>query len=563
MASALDCEKTLPALQARCPSSYGDKVIAGLSQMQEQSMMTDFTIKVVNSKDIPVHKVLLNVASDYFSAMLTSGMKEANDAEVHLHSLSAHAVESAVDYMYGREITIQWEEIEDYMDVIEIFQLLDLKNQLEENMTKHVAPNNALQLCRLAAKYGLTNLKAKAKATVASYFVLICGENKDMTLSDMLDLLSDKDLRNVQNNAKLKAIIEWVICQEEDRKDAFAELVQCIDLKQCSASYLSYVLDTYEGRFINNVSVYAEISKSMASSLVKAKDICGGNSFLILGGWDQNNALVTTIYRVDMKCETVEVAGELPDELLKFHPARCVTPSGALFSASGGTNNDDSSKTSDCIMYDVKTKSLSRLPSVPSPRLAAGAAAFASKVYMIGGEHNYKNLSCFDLNSQLWKKCQDLVSGVEHPIVCSVGKNIYALTQTWVGEGSYYKEGDPIIFQCYNTEEDEWSVLTSPPSHVTDTDGACVVVVWANIYIIGGQDKLCISYSTTEDVWRTHEQPSAVHRDSAAALVDGKIVLCGGSFSDTIEVFDLYKNTWHTSTLKLPQNLNFPMCLTE
>ena len=40
--------------------------------------MTDFSIKMADARVIPVHKMVLNVACDYFKVLFDSGMKEVH-----------------------------------------------------------------------------------------------------------------------------------------------------------------------------------------------------------------------------------------------------------------------------------------------------------------------------------------------------------------------------------------------------------------------------------------------------------------------------------------------------
>ena len=117
--------------------------------------------------------------------------------------------------------------------------------------------------------------------------------------------------------------------------------------------------------------------------------------------------------------------------------------------------------------------------------------------------------------------------------------------------------------QRYDSDRDEWTICSSPPSHINDTLGARAIAVGTNVFILGGKARLCLSYDTIHDVWYNHEQPQEEHVNGSAVLLDGKIVLSGGDDSDVIEVFNLLTYTWHTSPLKLAQPLSNHLCLNE
>ena len=547
-------------MKLSCPSSYWESVVAGFSALQEQNKMTDFTLRTNGGKSIPVHKMLLSVSSVYFSGMFESNMKEVRDSEVHLNALSEKAVCDAVDYMYGREVTIQLDQVEDVMDVIEIFQLSRMKKQVEEFMVTKVDANSAIHWCKIATKYDLQELKVKAKSIIVSNFYKVINAN-DLALSDMLELFRDKDLMRVKSDLKLKVVIAWVMKNEKERKEAFPQLVECIELKQCSPGYLTFVLETHHSLFMSQLSVASQISQAMTSVLTKGTHLSIGSQFIVVGGVAIGDSLFENMFRININTGTLEDAGKVPDILHRYHAARCATASGALFSVSGGTRNDWSSTTNECILFDPDTMVVTHLPPPPKPRMCAGAAAIGTKLYLLGGYKQYSNMSCLDLNTKKWSDCADLIHGVCYPVVCAIGKYIFVLTSTDIGGESCYKEGDPIYLQCYDSDKDEWTVKASPPTHIKDTSGTCAVTAWNNIYIAGGIDNLCLSYSTMDNVWYSYDGPSADHIDGSAVHLDGRIVLCGGSASDIIEEYNLATNKWKRSSLTFPQELDFHVCL--
>ena len=487
---------SLPVLRLVYPSSYGDKVMAGFSALQEQNRMTDFTIKTKGGKSIKVHKMLLAVASDYFSAMFASGMKEARDGEVHLNDLSEKAVCDVVDSFYGREISIELQHLEDYLDVIEIFQFSDLKKEVEECIKTRVDASSAIHWYKVATKYNLQEVIVKAKSIIKSDFYKAFNAYA-LDLSDMLELLQDKDLMSVPSDLKFKVVIAWVQGHENERPEGFSQLVDCIELEKCSLGYLSFVLATHQSLLMSAVSVTSQISNAVASGLAKGKHLSIGSKFTVIGGLGPGSCVFKNMLRIDMNAGTVEDAGEVPDVIHRWHPARCTISSGALFSVSGGSGKNLATTLNDCVLFDPDTMAVTHLPPPPEPRMCAGAAAIGTKLYFLGGYNHFSKMSCLDLLTEKWSDCADLIHGVCYPIVCTIGKYIFVLTSSGIGGGSCYNEGDPIYLQCYDSDKDEWTLKASPPSYIKDTLGTCAVAVWTNMYIVGGSGKVCISYNST------------------------------------------------------------------
>ena len=67
-------------------------------------------------------------------------------------------------------------------------------------------------------------------------------------------------------------------------------------------------------------------------------------------------------------------------------------------------------------------------------------------------------------------------------------------------------------------------------------------------------------YTPATDTWTLLKQPSIEHRFGSACASNGCIYLCGGGWnasSDAIEEYDIEKDEWTVSTMKLPQPLTF------
>ena len=249
MATSSAC---VPPLEVENSQNHYSKVFVNFSDMQERAVMTDFSIELASGKLIAVHRNIMYASSDYFKALLTSGMKEANEGKVEFKGLSEDAVCGVVDYLYGRKLTIPWDNVDDYLDAVETFQLSELKQVLEEYCTANISPQNCLRFYKLADKYGLKKLQTKSKESLASGLSW-WRSSKDFRMlnqADVINLLSVPCLASVSNDLKLKAIIHWVKFQEEERKESFPELLEAIELNKCSAKYLKHVLEVYENRII-------------------------------------------------------------------------------------------------------------------------------------------------------------------------------------------------------------------------------------------------------------------------------------------------------------------------
>ena len=103
---------------------------------------TDFRIKV-EDKIIHVHKSILCAVSDYFLVMLLSGMKESEEGMIHIQNTKADVVETMIGYFYGQTTSIDWNHIKDYVDIVELWQIAEVKDILEDYIAENVTPHNS------------------------------------------------------------------------------------------------------------------------------------------------------------------------------------------------------------------------------------------------------------------------------------------------------------------------------------------------------------------------------------------------------------------------------------
>ena len=120
---ATSADYIAPLNVERSPN-HDRQVVSSFSDMQERSVMTDFSIELANGDLVPVHRNMMYATSDYFKALFTSGMKEASQGKVRFETLSVDAVRGVIDYLYGRKLSVHWDNVEEFIDAVETLQLL-------------------------------------------------------------------------------------------------------------------------------------------------------------------------------------------------------------------------------------------------------------------------------------------------------------------------------------------------------------------------------------------------------------------------------------------------------
>lgn len=100
-----------------------------------QNLLCDVTI-VVDTTEIPAHKVVLSSCSQYFYAMFTGDLAEAKSDRITLQEIDPKALIQLIDFVYTSEIHVTEENVQVsyyYRGSFLLFQTLFRVRRIEKN----------------------------------------------------------------------------------------------------------------------------------------------------------------------------------------------------------------------------------------------------------------------------------------------------------------------------------------------------------------------------------------------------------------------------------------------
>ena len=142
----------------------------------------DLSIQV-HDKMLRVHKAVLRGVSDYFCVMLESGMKESSEGVIHIQNTRADVVKAMIGYFYGENVCIEWEQIKDYVDIVELWQLARVKLVLEAYITDNISSKNCIEWFFYADSYNMEHLMLRVVDTINKEIVKISRSEEFLSLS--------------------------------------------------------------------------------------------------------------------------------------------------------------------------------------------------------------------------------------------------------------------------------------------------------------------------------------------------------------------------------------------
>ena len=105
--------------------------------------------------------------------MFECGIHEAQTGKLEVKNTPASVVRTMISYMYGRNISIEWDDVVDYIDLIEMWQMDKLKDELEDYivMNINIDTNNWIPWLCLAQRYHMHKLARKSQLTTTKNLI--------------------------------------------------------------------------------------------------------------------------------------------------------------------------------------------------------------------------------------------------------------------------------------------------------------------------------------------------------------------------------------------------------
>ena len=121
-------------------------------------------------------------------------------------------MKTVISYLYGEEINIEWDDILDYTDIAEMWQLIEFKEHLEDYMVTNVKLNRHVH-CNwldIADKYNMEKLERK--------------------------------IQSIDAPTKLRACITFVQTGDENCASLYMDFLHRFKLTKCSPAFIEMVL---------------------------------------------------------------------------------------------------------------------------------------------------------------------------------------------------------------------------------------------------------------------------------------------------------------------------------
>ena len=120
----------------------------------------DFSI-IVEEETISVHRNLLEETCHYFHCLFECKVQEVEMGTLEVKNMKADVVRTVIAYLYGEDISISLDKLTDYIDIAEMWQLIELKDELEDYIVTNIDIdiNNCMHWMDIVETYHMAKLK--------------------------------------------------------------------------------------------------------------------------------------------------------------------------------------------------------------------------------------------------------------------------------------------------------------------------------------------------------------------------------------------------------------------
>ena len=529
-----------------------DNTINTLYHYQKQAVFTDFKIKV-QEKVINCHKNILSATCPYFEALFSSNMKEAQQGEITMETLEFTTVHAIIQYLYSQPISVDWKDVEKMIAACDLLQIKPLMDVLVEYIAKHLSPTNCIGWWNIADKFNMFEVGKQAKSLMCTKFkeVSCSKEFKMLSLSELIDYINNEDIVIGNSDAILQGCLQWIHYDVTARQKMLLDLMKQVTLKQCSVEGLQTLTAEFKD-LINDPDVKEFIYETvlpMLNETAKKKVL----KLVVLGGMEKFNDICNskcwqTSSSIHYKLESGlewEVFTEFPTGSQAHQSPVCLLVDGFAVMC-GGRKYDKNTK------YNAKTKTWFELPPTPVGLQNPSALLCSNSIYLLGGVGK-DSVYHLDLTTLKWHTDPPMLHKQNFPIATNLGDDIYVVHNKLLNGNADH------TLQHYKKATNNWMYKSNLPDNAPSAYGSCLVSLKEDLYLVGGDNRICAQYTTTTNTWTLLSRPMNNHFTGPALVSDGTIYLFSGGDayqSDCIEEYNIDTNQWKMSHMKLPRGLD-------
>lgn len=190
-----------------------------------------------------VHRAALACGSEFFGAMLLSGMRESQGTQVSLRTMSAWDLQLLVSFAYSGVVRARWPGLLRAAQAALQYQSSSCLDVCQRALSRSLSPARCLALYPLAEAPGLEQLWSKARHYLLTHLpvVALCPTFPSLPAACLAELLDNDELHLQEELEAFVAAWCWLAANPETQESEAKALLQCVRFGRMSTRELRKV----------------------------------------------------------------------------------------------------------------------------------------------------------------------------------------------------------------------------------------------------------------------------------------------------------------------------------
>nr|XP_008267520.2 kelch-like protein 33 [Oryctolagus cuniculus] len=471
---------------------------------------------------LQVHRAALACGSEFFGAMLLSGMRESQGTEVSLRTMSSQDLRLLVSFAYSGAVRARWPGLLRAAQAALQYQSSSCLDVCQKALARGLSPARCLALYPMAEAPGLERLWSKARQYLLTHLpaVALCPTFPSLPAACLAELLDSDELHVQEEFEAFVAARCWLAANPETEESDAKALLQCVRFGRMS---------TRELRKVRAAGLPSPLPPDLLHQVMVEAEVPGQQRWR-----EPDQALVV-----------IGGDGIRPD-MARSQPSQKVWWARAFR----------------CGMGLVRTVEWGQLPALPAPgRFRHGAASLeGSELYVCGGQDFYSHSNTlastlrWDPSQEDWEEVAPLCQARSFFPLVALDGQLYALGGRCNGAALNSVE-------TYNPELNVWRPAPALPAPCFAHAAA---ILEGRLYLSGGSSgngqflASLLHYDPKLENPGTFLSPMGVPRAAhVMAALGGRLYVAGGlgEAGDLLsfEVYEPRTDSWsHLTPLPSP-----------
>ena len=526
----------------RVDKDYRESIAANFRRFQHEEKFWDCKI-IVGTETLYCHSCIVSSLSPVIEEMIESKIKDGSEKKITFEDVQPDVMRKITNYMYTGSVTIPNKLVLEVVQVCDELKIEDLKERCLYRVPEILSHQTVMGWLRYARLHKLDSICDSCERYIAHSFSDITKEKFFIrcSLDDLKTTL--QDLKGVVSPEYLLTyVLSWINYDKKSRKKALDYTSRYLKLKDCSKQFLTESAKVHIDIFQSN----HEFNRRVTHILYPPK-----LTVAVIGGLlerDDLEKLHCHASGFKLRSEThFDIIAQIPCDLLWGGPSICYYDWNKLL-LTGGKG------TGVCVMLDLSTSKWKKMKKLSNSRCAHASVSILQQLFVFGGLKSrsasmewFTSVEFLNIEQEHgeWQSAPPIPSTLEFIKITSLDTNAYLMG-----------ENNSVVY-LFDMMKKVWSEKTKMLQN--PGRGFSIAAGDVNLYVAGGEMKICWQYNFSTDSWTKLSSPSLRRSSRSGALIfhQNSLLLVGGGIKD-IEGYATEADLWAVAPYKLPEMLYWP-----